>query len=356
MSTANDTIKALQAEVASLRAEVQATQVSASETAPHSEARASRRQLLRLAGGLAAGGAVATVAGVGQAAATDGLTITAASATTTANAVMVSSTNAVTGTQKFLFRGGGSTATNTTSGFDGVLAVNAAGTVDGLNVRTAGGAAARFRSNTSIGVQSTGTTALELFAEGSATAHHILFSALPALPSSRSSQQNAVDLCADGLWLSTTAAVNPWRKLAGPTSAGAFHAIATARVYDSRKTMGVGTVVGVIASGANRIIPVRDQRDPGTGAVTTADVVPDKASAVAYNLTAVGTVGTNGFLAVEPGDVSAFGGSALNWSAAGITIANASTAKLDLARQLKVFCGGTSTSCHFIIDIVGYYL
>ena len=64
MSTANDTIKALQAEVASLRAEVQATQVSASETAPHSEARASRRQLLRLAGGLAAGGAVATVAGV----------------------------------------------------------------------------------------------------------------------------------------------------------------------------------------------------------------------------------------------------------------------------------------------------
>ena len=75
-----------------------------------------------------------------------------------------------------------------------------------------------------------------------------------------------------------------------------------------------------------------------------------------YNLTAVGTAGTNGFLAVEPGDASAFGGSTLNWSAVGITIANASTAKLDLARQLKVFCGGTSTSCHFIIDIVGYYL
>lgn len=146
-----------------------------------------------------------------------------------------------------------------------------------------------------------------------------------------------------------------WRKITGPSAAGSYHPIATARVYDSRKTM-TPMANGILSTGANRVIDVSDKRDTGTGAVTLADVVPDRATAVAYNLTVVTTVGTNGFLGVEPGDASAAGGSAINWSAAGLTLANASVAKLDAARQLKVFCGGTSTSCHFIIDIVGYYL
>ena len=32
------------------------------------------------------------------------------------------------------------------------------------------------------------------------------------------------------------------------------------------------------------------------------------------------------------------------------------TGKLDGSRRLKVFCGDGTGSCHFIIDVNGYYL
>ena len=48
-------------------------------------------------------------------------------------------------------------------------------------------------------------------------------------------------------------------------------------------------------------------------------------------------------------------GSTINWSGAGLALANASLCRLDADRQLKVFCAGAGAATHFIVDIVGYY-
>jgi hypothetical protein len=91
-----------------------------------------------------------------------------------------------------------------------------------------------------------------------------------------------------------------------------------------------------------------------SGAVNVANIVPEGASAVTFNVTATGTTGAN-FLSVAPGNAASSGASTLNW-AGGYDIANGSVVKLDATRQVKVFMGDQGGSSHFIIDITGYYL
>lgn len=147
-----------------------------------------------------------------------------------------------------------------------------------------------------------------------------------------------------------------WRKIGGQNTAGSLHPMsAPARVYDSRKTM-TPMANGILATGASRTISVADRRDVTTGAIVQLGVVPAGATAVTYNLTAVSTVGTNGYLSVNPGTDTTVYSSHLNWTAAGLSIANAGTVGLDASRQITVICGGTATSAHFIVDITGYYL
>lgn len=331
----------------------------------------SRRRLLRLAGAMAAGGVAAAVLGAEQAAAVDGITITAGAATSTANFTQVSYTGASTNGHQFLFRGPSTSMTAASTQLNSVLGGVSNGLAASVLAYNEGaGPGLRCQSLTGVAMTVTGwqhqaaafntnsgaTNPTISVAHDSGGNQFVLLGGSAPYSRAFASQQGSIAAENGNVWWCVTAGTpGQWRKLAGPASAGAFHAIATARVYDSRKDMTPMTN-GTLGTGASRLISVADKRDPTSGSVTTADVVPDKASAVAYNLTAVGTVGTNGFLAVEPGDAPTFGGSTINWSAAGITIANASTAKLDATRQLKVFCGGTSTSCHFIIDIVGYYL
>ena len=62
-----------------------------------------------------------------------------------------------------------------------------------------------------------------------------------------------------------------------------------------------------------------------------------------------------GHLAIDPGGNTVEGASTINWSAAGLTIANGVTLTLNATRQLTVICNGGG-STHFIIDIAGYYL
>jgi hypothetical protein len=143
-----------------------------------------------------------------------------------------------------------------------------------------------------------------------------------------------------------------WRRITGPAAAGAFVAVAPFRAYDSRKT--AYTSNGALARNSSRTISVADAHDSNTGAVSTANVVPAGATAVAYNITATGCTGTN-FFAVEPGDSTTYSASAVNFGQ-GQNIANASVCKLDNSRQLKIFCGDDAGSADFIIDIVGYYL
>ena len=139
-----------------------------------------------------------------------------------------------------------------------------------------------------------------------------------------------------------------WRKIAGPTTSGAMHAIAPARVYDSRFTN------DPIAAGADRTISVADSIDPLTEALSIANVVPENATAVFFNLTITSTTGA-GFLVVAPGGTTAVTASTINWASAGATIANGSMSTLDDSRQLAVLAGGIGTT-HFIVDITGYAL
>lgn len=144
-----------------------------------------------------------------------------------------------------------------------------------------------------------------------------------------------------------------WRKVAGPSVAGAFHAINPIRVYDSRRA--AYTPNGLRPRLTSFVVPVHDARDTNTGAVVTADVVPVGATAVSFNVTAVGTTGAN-FLAVTPGDAAANNASTLNWWAAGQSIANSSVSTLDGSRQVKVFMGSGAGSAHVLIDIQGYWM
>ena len=135
-----------------------------------------------------------------------------------------------------------------------------------------------------------------------------------------------------------------WRKLTGPSSAGSFHAISPARVYDSRS-------IGELAINQSRLVSVANMVD-NQGATLVPNVVPVGAAAIAYNLTITGAVG-GGFLSINEGGNASSSTSAINWTASGATIANASIVKVNGSRQVTVVCGGGST--HFIIDVVGYF-
>ncbi|MEI6496002.1 MAG: hypothetical protein WCO88_04970, partial [Actinomycetota bacterium] len=142
-----------------------------------------------------------------------------------------------------------------------------------------------------------------------------------------------------------------WRKLAGSSTAGAFHALTPGRVYDSRVPL---PVAGTITGGASRTISVADKRDLTTGAVSAANFVPIGATAITANVTVVSSAGA-GFLTCNPGGVSAVEASTINWSAAGQILSNGVTLTLNATRQLNVIAGGGGTT-DFIIDVTGYYL
>jgi hypothetical protein len=138
-----------------------------------------------------------------------------------------------------------------------------------------------------------------------------------------------------------------WRKVAGRTSAGAFHPIAPARVYDSRLA-----AAGMLAPNTNRVISVA--AGIAAGGATVTDVVPPGATAVAFNLTAASPSGPN-FLSVVPGDRTGFTTSTLNFPG-GFDCANGSVVGLDANRQIRLFCGDQSGGTHAIVDVTGYYL
>jgi hypothetical protein len=149
--------------------------------------------------------------------------------------------------------------------------------------------------------------------------------------------------------------VTRWRKISGPFSAGAFHAVTPFRAYDSRAANPVGNV-GPIAVGQNRLVSVKDARNDA-GVIIQLSAVPLDAKSVAANITITGTVGTFGYLTINPGGDTLPRASTINWSASGLTIANGVTLALNASRELTVICGGAANnSTHFIIDITGYFL
>lgn len=148
------------------------------------------------------------------------------------------------------------------------------------------------------------------------------------------------------LWVSV--ATDAWRKLSGPSAAGAFHPITPVRVYDSRPSKGGS---GPILTGSNQTIAV------GFTGPTTTPIVPAGAQAVSFTLTVTGTTGASGYLSVTESGTSGFTASTVNWTAPGATIANSTLVKINADRYMKVYCGGpVGAGTNFIIDILGYYL
>ena len=303
-----------------------------------------RRRLLGLAGAAVAGGAAASLVASGTASAVTGTMLYgAANNATTSTTSLTASLNGVTFT-------GANTNVNTDA-----IGVLGQGVGDGTGVKAVMTSPTEFAIGVWSEVQGTGGLAV---AANGGRAQLGLFgdvvNPLTTLPAVMHYEgEIAYTLSNELIACVATGTPGTWRRLASTTTAGAFSAISPARVYDSRKAL--PGPQSPLATGATRTVFVGDQRNTTTGGLVTAGVVPIGATAVAYNLTIVNTVGPNGFLAVNPGGNSVVGASAINWFAAGQTVANASVVKLDGSRQITVICGGAATSCDFIIDVVGFY-
>ena len=159
-----------------------------------------------------------------------------------------------------------------------------------------------------------------------------------------------IDLDANGTaWLCVKDGTpGTWRKIGGSNTAGAFHAISPVRAFDSRWAGNTR----LSASASSKVVSVADAHDLN-GIVTTADVVPPGATAIAYNLTVTRTSG-QGFLSANPGDATAITSSSINWFGENQDIANGLIVALDGSRQIKIFFGGGG-STDFIVDVTGYF-
>ena len=301
----------------------------------------SRRHLLRLGGAAAAGAAAAALGRPGSAAATQG------------DMRFGEVNNA--GTDETELRGSSQLFTlrvSNSSLFGNALEARSSGAtaLDALAEpgNSARAVTASVNGENGYALAVTGGKSQIYFSQG--------FDAGPGVSGSHSVGELAVD--GNTLWFCTTGG-NPgtWRSLASPTSAGTFHAIPTARVYDSRWTGILPNVTKgpMVVGNSSRLVYCDDKRALSNGLVEQADVVPSGATAIAYNLTVTMNSG-QGFLAVEPGGTASFGGSAINWSNGPVNLANASVVRLDSQRRVSVFIGGQpGATTNFIIDVVGYY-
>ncbi len=399
----NDELQTLRNEVAALSSELASMRQMVADLSPKPDDAeriepvadlVTRRGWMKAAAAVAVGGTAVALGPSQSAAAADGDPIVIGNGNTGANATTVTHTGP--GNMSLLVRtdtpftadlsaypaalGGwtGNTARpNGVYGFTGVTSEDAAGVVGSSGAAEAVGVRANNSGigGTALDALAAGNGGTAVKANGGFTGvsaegfqHGVVasggFSALllppsnPVSPPDRTDGQPGgsidVQLLSDSgaasLWFcSAPGAPGVWQKLAGPFTAGAFHAIEPKRVYDSRSPL---PTPGKLAAGTSRVLSLADGRDLATGEVDIVGLVPDGSTAVTYNLTVTQTE-DNGFVAVTPGGATSFGASAINWSSTGSTIANAGVVKLDLSRQVKVFAENGAT--HAILDITGYY-
>lgn len=149
------------------------------------------------------------------------------------------------------------------------------------------------------------------------------------------------------LWFNTTDFPSPhWVKVAGPTTAGAFHILDTpVRIYDSRPGQApLGVTKGTIANEAERVI------DANLGGGT---IPAGGASAILVNLTVVGTTNP-GFVALYTNGIAYPGTSSVNWTGTGDVVANQAVTAVDSSLRCKVRVAN-NCSTHFLIDLLGYW-
>ena len=336
------------------------------------DAPTSRRRMLALAGAAAAGAVGVVATGSRQAAAANGASINIA-ATTSASAASVTPTivdySLTSGPGDYFVVTDLAPASTPTLGT--VLgAFNSAGpnnlAVHGRTTRpTATGVLGEATGSGSTGVSgvASGPAGVGVRGDGGPSGYALFAAGLGRIGFAATSPLGPVagtyafrDVVGDlaGNLYANVAAGTPgvFRKLSGPATAGQLHVISPVRVYDSRVA---SPTPGALAAGANRTISVADGRDLATGTVTTANVVPVGATAVACNITVVNTEGPAGFLAVNPGGNPVVAASSINWFTPGQIAANGIIAALGGDRQLTIIAGG-SAGTDFALDITGYYL
>jgi len=392
---AQQQIDTLQQRVAELEARLTPATTTPATTAPVAATdavtdtpRSSRRGLLKLAGAAAVGAVAAGATGAQQAAATNGEAVTIGQWKTGTSPTRTDLDGSAGGGQAFLFQAG--TGSNgigyltsaalcgmtynagVGTGVFGLTSIDGGSGVYGNNEHsTAHGAGVTGVTNSAlsngvrgwnplgVGVKGDGKIALHgvgsiygMMVEGTRAA--ITFHATQGAPGTRSDAHLVGDIDIDtngDLWFCVVAGTpGIWRKLSGAATAGQFHPVTPFRVYDSRKP----APAQPISTGQTRLVPVGHGID-ANGNVIPSLIVPNGATAIMYTLTATNTVGSNGWLAVNPAGVNTVSASSINWSATGTSIANTTVVPLDATKKVTVICGGTGTSSNFIVDVVGYY-
>lgn len=367
-------VESLQAELAGMRRQPRRAAAAVADHHDHVDAEGSRRHLLKLAGGAA----VAAVAGsmlldgqqpvaadstqdlvVGRAnfaqditylrnaAGANGTAITG-SALTTERTMFWADNRLSTLAIAVGIRGDGRESGTGLDGYGGT-GVRGTGTTDGVAGSGPFGVRGTGAQVGVVGIGS-GGGGLGVGASGPRAAL-LLTSGTGSQPPNRTDAHVAgeIDIDANGdVWLCVAAgSPGQWRKLGGPTTAGAMHAIDPVRVFDSRWTGNTR-----LTTGASKVVSVADGHD-SAGVINAVNSVPVGATAIAYNLTVTETTGA-GFLSVTPGSATGFVSSSINWSGDGQNLANGLIVALDGLRQIKVFCGGGG-STHYIVDVTGYF-
>jgi hypothetical protein len=293
----------------------------------------SRRHALHTAGVIVAGalaGGIATVATAGPAAAASGVF-------------------------------DGAPAVSATSASGTAVYAQAGSSGNALTARSPQGDAVNANSTAGYGIYSVGGIAGGQFVGrygviANGTDADIAINPAGNPPPSFSTAQYAGSIKLDSscvLWLCVESGTpGVWQQIGGLGVAGAYHAVTPSRVYDSR--LSTYPLNGVLSSGQNRTISVANSYNTTSGARVTSNFVPAGATAVFANVGVVNTVG-EGWLAVNPGGVTAVSASTVNWSAAGQILANGVALTLNDSRQLTAV-NGSPGSTNFFIDITGYWL
>jgi uncharacterized repeat protein (TIGR01451 family) len=123
------------------------------------------------------------------------------------------------------------------------------------------------------------------------------------------------------------------------TPSTGYFTLTPCRLVDTRQA---SQGAPALPAGAARLLPLRGRCG-----------IPATARAVSVNLTV--TEGTTaGHLRLYPANLPVPGTSTLNY-VAGATRANNAVVALDSSGQLAVFCGQTTGSAHFVLDVNGYF-
>ncbi len=355
--------------------------------------RRSRRDLLRTAGAAAAGGAAALALGTAEpaAAANGGSVIIGANGGSANTGTASTELRTTGGTNTFgllVVQDGsftGSSHPSAVSGFatgaavdDGVYGYSNVATGNGVIGRSDFGTGVRGVTTSGVGVwgiaddpglgsvgvyannqsgkalQATGVvgvgasgsqTALRLYSDGI----HLAFTPQSTSPPTRSDLHQLAEVHVDAagdLWYCVSAGTpGTWRRLAGPSSAGALAVLPSpVRVYDSRPgtTPAVGTKAPLVPSIARAV----DLKANGSN-------VPSGATAALVSLVATNTTGASGgWLSIYRNGIAWPGTSNLNWSSAGQTVAVTTLTSVNITAVANLYA---NVATDVIVDVLGYY-